>query len=259
VKKIQSKPLFLVIVITLIIITFIAFESASNRATLGLYSLLKIPTKIVSAVFKTGYELLHFKSIANENLRLQRETTEIRSKLATLNEALAENKRLREILALKDRFSSRPIVCRVIGRVSSNWSEGLTIDKGLSDGLHEDMAILANGALIGKITGLGKSTARVSLITDPEMRIAAISERSRQGGLIYGIARGRCIMKFIPKDADIKVDDLVVSSGISGIYPKGILIGIVLDVKTEPNGLYQFALVEPATSPMMIEEVIAIE
>lgn len=258
-KKNQSKQLSLVIAFAIIIIFFLAFKGASNRATLGLYSLLGLPTKIVSAISKTSYELLHFKSIANENLKLKRQITEIESKLANLNEALAENKRLKELLAIKDKLSTRSIVCRVIGRDSSNWTESLIIDKGSKDGLHEDMVVLANGALVGKITAIGKTSARVSLITDPEIRVAAISERSRAGGLTYGIARGRCIMKFIPKDADIKMNDLVVSAGLSGIYPKGILIGKVLDVKTEPNGLYQFALIEPAANPMAIEEVLVIE
>lgn len=258
-KKFQNKPLSLVIAIGLIIITLIAFQAASNRVTLGLYTLIKIPTKIISAIFKTGYELLHFKSIAGENLRLKREVTDLKSKLATLNEALAENKRLKEILAIKDKLPSRLIVCRVIGRHSSNWTEGLIIDKGSNDGLRTDTAVFANGALIGKITAVGISSARVSLITDPEIRIAAISQRTRASGLIYGIARGRSIMKFIPKDADVKANDLVVSSGLSGIYPKGFLIGTVLDVKMEPNGLYQFALIEPAANPMAIEEVMVIE
>ncbi len=258
-RKIQSKPLSLAIAIAIIIIVFIAFEAASNRATLSIYSLLRFPTKIISAIFKTGYELLHFKSIANENLRQKRQATELKSKLANLNEALAENKRLKEILAVKDKLPTRSIVCRVIGRNSSNWRESLIIDKGSNDGLHEDMAALANGALIGKITGVGKSNARVSLITDPEIRVAALLQRSRASGLIYGIARGRCIMKFIPKDADIKANDSVVTSGLSGIYPKGILVGVVLDVKMEPNGLYQFALIEPVANPMAIEEVIVME
>lgn len=258
-KKNQNKPLFLVIAILLIIIFFITFKSASNRTTLGLYSLIEIPTKIVSAVLKTGYELLHFKSIANENLRLKRELTGLKSKLTNLNEALAENKRLKEILAIKDKLATRSIVCRVVSRASSNWAEGLVIDKGSDDGLHEDMAVLANGALIGKITAVGKSTSRVSLVTDPEIRVAVISERTRASGLIYGIARGRCIMKFISKDADIKANDSVVTSGLSGTYPKGILVGTVLDVRMEPNGLYQFALIGPAANPAAIEEVLAIE
>lgn len=258
-KKNQKKQLSAAIAIFLTIIFFVAFGTASNRATLGLYSLIEIPAKIISAVFRTGYELLHFKSIANENLRLKRELTALKSKSAAFDEALAENKRLKDILAIKDKLPLRTIVCRVIGRASSNWTEGLVIDKGSKEGLREDMAVLANGALIGKITAVGRSSSRVSLITDPEIRVAAISERSRAGGLIYGIARGRCIMKFIPKDADIKASDSVVSSGLSGIYPKGILVGTVLDVKMEPNGLYQFALVGPAADPMSIEEVVAIE
>ncbi len=258
-KKIQNKPLSLVIAILLIIIFFTVFKSASNNATFGLYSLIEIPAKIVSDILKTGYELLHFKSIANENLRLKRELTELKSKFAAFNEASAENKRLKEILAIKDKLASRSIVCRVVGRTSSNWTEGLVIDKGSNDGLHEDMAVLANGALIGKITAVGKSTSRVSLITDPEIRVAVISERTRVSGLIYGIARGRSIMKFISKDADIKADDSVISSGLSGIYPKGILVGKVLDVKMEPNGLYQFALIGPAANPAAIEEGLAIE
>src|SRR3989338_3271968 len=177
---------------------------------------------------------------------MNNERDALKSKLTALDEALSENKRLKEILAVKDKLPTRAAVSRVTGRDFSNWSESLIIDKGSKDGLHEDMAILANGVVIGKITAAGRSSARVSLITDPEIRVSVVSQRGRVGGLLYGIGRGRSIMKFIPKDADIKPGDLIVTSSISGIYPKCFLVGKVLSVKYELNRLYQLAVVEPA-------------
>lgn len=258
-KKEQKKLLFSVAAILLITFLFIAFDSFTNRTTLGLYSLLQLPTRIASAFFKTGYELLHFKSIANENLRLNNELTALRSKVASFDELAAENKRLKDLLEIKDKLPGRAIACRVIGRDFSNWTESLIIDKGTKDGIRKDTAVIAHGAVIGKITATGRSNARVSLITDPEIRIAVISQRTRTSGLAYGVARGRTIMKFIPKDADIKTDDVIVTSGLSGIYPSGYLIGKVVEVKLEPNRLYKFALIQPAADPMAIEEVIVVE
>lgn len=258
-KKFQNKPLLFGLVVSLIIIFFVFLTSLSNRTTLGINSLLQIPTKVVSYILQTGYELLHFKSIANENRRLHNERETLKSKLTALDEALSENKRLREILAVKDKLLTRAVVSRVTGRDFSNWSESLIIDKGSKDDVHEDMAVLANGAVIGKVTAAGRSSARVSLITDPEIRVSVVSQRGRVGGLLYGIGRGRSIMKFIPKEADIKPGDLIVTSSVSGVYPKGFLVGKVLSVKYELNKLYQFAVIEPAVKAMAVEEVIAVE
>lgn len=258
-KKFQNKPLFLIVSVCLIIVIFFAFKAVSDVTTLGLYSILQIPNKIFSSVVRTGYELLHFKSIASENFRLHRELTAMTAKAAALGEASSENKRLKELLTVKDKLPGRSVVSRVIGRDYSNWAENLVIDKGFKDGVREGMAALADGAVIGKVTAAGQSNARISLITDPEIRVPVVIQRSRAGGLLYGIARGRAIIKFIPKNADIKAGDLIVTSGISGVYPKGFLVGKVLDVKEELNKLYQFALVEPAADSTSIEEVLVIE
>lgn len=258
-KKFQNKALLFGLVVSLTLIFFVFLTPLSNKTTLGINSLLQVPAKIVSYIFQTGYELLHFKSIANENRRLHNERDTLKSKLTVLDEALSENKRLKEILAVKDKLPTRAVVSRVTGRDLSNWSESLIIDKGSKNGVHEDMAVLANGAIIGKVTAAGRSSARVSLITDPEIRVAVISQRGRVGGLLYGIGRGRSIMKFIPKEADIKPGDLVVTSSVSGVYPKGFLVGKVLSVNYELNKLYQFAVIEPAVKAMAIEEAIAVE
>lgn len=210
-------------------------------------------------MFKTGFELLHFKSIASENLRLHNKVSALESGAAVFEEMRLENKRLKELLQLKENFPVYSAACRVIGREISNWTENLIVDKGSKDGLRKDMAVLANSAVIGKISAAGISSARVLLLTDPEMRISVISQRTRVEGLIYGIGRRRAIMKFIPKDADIKQGDTVVTSGLGGIYPGGILVGKVLDVKFELNRLYKFALIEPAVNMMAVEEVMAVK
>ena len=258
-RKFQNKPLTLVAAVSLVIILFIAFESLANRTALGLYSVLQIPTQIASAVFETGFELLHFKSIANENKKLKREMMALGSRTAALDEALSENKRLKGILAMKDKLANRSVAAKVTGQDFSNWSESLIINKGARDGMKEDMAVFSNGVVIGKITAVGRTSSRVSLISDPEVRVAVISQRGRAGGLMYGIAHGRCIMKFIPKESDIKAGDTIVTSGTSGVYPQGFLVGKVLDVKLEFNRMYQFAVIEPAVSPLAVEEVLAVE
>jgi rod shape-determining protein MreC len=121
------------------------------------------------------------------------------------------------------------------------------------------MAAIADGVVIGKVTAVGIGSSRVSLITDPEIRVSVVSQRGRAGGLMYGIAHGRCIIKFIAKDADIKTGDTVVTSGVSDVYPSGFLVGKVIDVKMEFNGMYQFAVIEPSFNAMAVEEVLAVE
>ncbi len=258
-KKFQNKPLTLVAAVSLFIILLIAFESLANRTTLGLNSILHLPAQIASAVVETGFELLHFKSIANENKRLQRDAAALKSRAAALDEAVSENRRLKGILSMKDKIGRRSVAAKVTKLDLTNWSESLVINKGANDRMKEDMAVLADGVIIGKVTAVGLSSSRVSLVTDPEIRVAVVSQRGRASGLMYGITHGRCIMKFIPKDADIKAGDTVVASGTSGVYPQGFLAGKVIDARLEFNQMYQFAVIEPAINPMAIEEVLAVE
>ncbi|MDD5073144.1 MAG: rod shape-determining protein MreC [Candidatus Omnitrophica bacterium] len=258
-KKFQNKPLTVVAAVSFVIILLIAFESLTNRTTLGLHSILQVPAQIASAVFGTGFELLHFKSIANENKRLKRDVAALGSRAAALDEAVSENRRLKGLLSMKDKIGRRSVAAKVTGLDISNWAESLIINKGIKDGIKEDMAALADGVVIGKVTAVGRVSSRVSLVSDPEIRVAVVSQRGRAGGLMYGIAHGRCIMKFIPKDADIKAGDTVVISGTSGVYPQGFLVGKVIDVKMEFNMMYQFAVIEPAINPMAVEEVLTVE
>ncbi len=258
-RKFHNKPLIAIVAVSLLIILLVVSESFTNGTSLALNSVLQFPTMIASAVFKTGYELLHFKSIANENLRLKRDLAALSSRAAAMDEAVSENRRLKELLSLKDKMPKRSVAAKVSGRDFSNWGESVVISKGSRGGIKEEMAVFADGVVIGKVTAVGIGSSRVSLITDPEIRVSVVSQRGRAGGLMYGIAHGRCIMKFISKDADIKEGDTVVTSGVSGVYPAGFLVGKVLDVKTEFNGMYRFAVIEPAMNAMSIEEVLAVE
>lgn len=255
----QDKRLSLIAAVCLALTFLVAFTIFSDITTISLRSLFRIPSSVASFIFKTSFELLHFKSIASENLRLHNKVTALEAGICAFEELKAENNRLKELLSLKERLSVDSVACRVIGREISNWTENLIVDKGSKDGLRKDMAVLANSAVIGKIAAAGRSSARVLLLTDPEMRISVISQRTRVEGLIYGIGRRRAIMKFIPKDADIKQGDIIVTSGLGGIYPGGILAGKVLNIKFESNRLYKFALIEPAVNTMAVEEVMAVK
>ncbi len=258
-RKFQNKRLISVSVISFLILLLVISGPFTKGVSLSLYSILSFPTKIASVIFRTGYELLHFKSIANENLRLKRDMTALSSRAAAMDEAIAENKRLKELLSLKDRIAKRAVAAKVTGRDFSNWGESIIIGKGSRNGIKTGMAAMADGVVIGKVTAVGIGSSRVSLITDPEIRVSVVSQRGRAGGLMYGIAHGRCIMKFIAKDSDIKTGDTVVTSGVSDVYPSGFLAGKVIDVKMELNGMYQFAVIEPAFNAMAVEEVLAVE
>jgi len=203
VRKFQNKRLISVSVISFLILLLVISGPFTKGVSLSLYSILSFPTKIASVIFRTGYELLHFKSIANENLRLKRDMTALSSRAAAMDEAIAENKRLKELLSLKDRIAKRAVAAKVTGRDFSNWGESIIIGKGSRNGIKTGMAAMADGVVIGKVTAVGIGSSRVSLITDPEIRVSVVSQRGRAGGLMYGIAHGRCIMKFIAKDSHI--------------------------------------------------------
>jgi len=182
----------------------------------------------------------------------------LRWRLFDYRELAQENNRLKELLDFKQKSPLRLIAARVIGRSPDSWSSNVIIDKGKNSRIRPGMIVVGSRGLVGKVVESGDNNSRVLLINDPSQGVSSIVQRSRQEGLVSGTLGGNLIMRYLPDEAQIVVGDLVITSELSRVYPKGLLVGKVINIGRDFSGLCRYAIVRPAVDLAAIEEVLVI-
>jgi len=200
--------------------------------------------------------------LAEEKSQLTREIVALKTKLYHLSEEEAENRRLRDLLEYKKETKDLYdfTLAKVIARDPGSWYKTLVLNRGHRDGLSKNMAVVTPDGLIGIIDRTTAYTSEVLLIIDAESAVGAkILENRVTTGIASGIGRADYMkMIHLPHDAPLEKGQTIVSSGLGGLYPEGLLIGTVSEIKIEPNGLIKSAFLEPAADFNSIEEVFVI-
>ncbi|NLW90707.1 MAG: rod shape-determining protein MreC [Syntrophomonadaceae bacterium] len=180
-----------------------------------------------------------------------------------LLEYRAEALRLRKILAFAEpkRDEYNLISARVVARNSQNWYKYLVIDQGQEAGVVKDMAVISPQGLVGRVGSVSRNSAQVILITDRETAVGAILQKTRETrGIVEGLGNSSQLrMVNIPYYSKIEKGNIVVTSGLSKVYPKGIAIGKISKVTKEPSGLLLTAQLKPMTDFDKLEEVLVIK
>ncbi len=223
-----------------------------------LINIFELPMAIISSLRQEVGGLIFFHSNLVQNQKLKAKVDFLRKQLNDRNELLMENTRLRSLLGFKESLSYKVIAARVIGRDPSNWSSTIIIDKGSSSGIKIGSACVTFYGLVGRVEETSSSTSKIMLINDPNLSVSAIVQRSRQEGLVCGSLGGTLLMKYLPKDSDIKVSDKIVTSGLTNIYPKGLPVGWVVDIQEEFSNLASYAIIKPAVDLSALEEVLIV-
>ncbi len=207
--------------------------------------------------------LFDFGTLQEENEELRKELA-IRENLRyQVLELQKENFRLREMLDFKERSEYELLPAEVIARDPSNWFETITINRGASHGVMKNMAVITSQGLIGNILKVSRNSSQVLLLTDSRRAVSALVARSREPGTI-GVVEGfsgdslSLRMINLPPEANIQPGDSVISSGLGGIFPKGLVIGTVQETGMDQYGLLQQALVLPAANFNRLEEVLIV-
>jgi rod shape-determining protein MreC len=202
--------------------------------------------------------------LAKQNEELRRENDSLRRQVQTLGEIGDENLQLRQLLGLKEHVAFHTVTARVIGRDASNWWKSIQIDHGTNDGLREKLAVINADGLVGKIVSVTKGESRVLLLTDPNCKVSALLQNTREPGVAAGVETSfrfspRCVMTYVNRDAKIKLGEPVISSGLGGVFPKGILVGTVNTAQlNKQTGMYQDVDIKPAVDFRRLEEVLVI-
>lgn len=202
-------------------------------------------------------------TVHEQNQMLRNEVNELRTMNAEASEYYAENQRLRALLGYKQTARQFDfLAASIIGRDSATWSSTVIINRGTKDGVQENMVVVTEKGLVGHIVEAGPVSSKVQLILDPRSSVGTIVQRaeSRMTGTVEGDMDNPTMPKMvnIPKTGDVQEGDVVVTSGFGGVYPKGLMVGIVSSLQNDPGGLLKIALLEPAVDFQKLEDVMVI-
>jgi rod shape-determining protein MreC len=229
-----------------------------EAVTFGLFAEVQRGSSVgVSGVRGFWHRYGSLRSVERENTELKRQLESVQVELQE-QRALADRARgLQELLDLRDRSKLRTIAAEIIASSASPDFQTLTLDKGKSSGLRTDMAVIANDGVVGRIVVPSGRAAKVQLLIDRNAAAGALVERSRAQGIAKGVGDSRLELEFVSEAADVAVGDLVVTSGIEGIFPKGFTIGRV-EVVEKTGPAYKRITVKPAVDFSRLEEVLVV-
>ena len=189
---------------------------------------------------------------------LKAENEQLRSRNAELEETNQSTQRLQGLLDLKNTYNLQSTGARVISGSTDSFNNTIVIDKGTSSGLAVGMPVVDSGGVIGQIIECGPTTSTVRLITDEKSGVAAMVQSSRAQGMLMGSASRQITLNLINTNQKVAVGDIVVTSGLGGVFPKGLPLGKVTSVEAAPGSLYYTIVIEPFGNVSTNEEVMVI-
>lgn len=270
-----NKRLIILLVSIIILVALIGFSLREREQLTAPEQFVKDTAGWVQNIFsKPASAVAGFFNNVNDLQNTYEENKELKKRLDKLamlekevQQLTKENEELRELLDNKDTLRAySPIQATVIGRNPERWNEILIIDKGSMHGIKQNMAVVtSNGSMIGKIKSTQKFTSTVQLLTtvDPTNRISAeiMNGKKSYFGTIEGYDEERKLLKLkrIPNEAKIKKGQTVITSGLGGVFPSGLLIGKVVDAEPDEFGLNQTAFVKPGADMYDIRNVMVVK
>lgn len=220
-------------------------------------------TGVTSSVEGFLTSLVRLRTLEQEYAALQTRAEQLEAENNTLREVEQENERLRSLLKFAEtrprlELRGAQIVARVIGEESTNFSETILIDLGAVHGIRTGMPVVTDQGLVGRISEVTENISKVLLLNDVGSSASALLAESRLNGIVHGSASGDLIMDFIPQGPTFTVGEAVLSSGLGGKFPRGLAIGVIESIDSQPNAVFQTARVHPAVDFGSLELVMVI-
>jgi rod shape-determining protein MreC len=203
----------------------------------------------------------YFYLVATErqNTELRRQLEEYKQRQVHFQEAQEALTRLEGLLDLKRQVALPVIGARVLAYDPSLWSRSAIIDQGKAQGVKEGLPVLAPQGIVGRIVEVYPQYSKVMLIVDRKSGADAMVQRTRVRGVLKGKGGNRCSLEYVPKNADVQVGDLVLASGLVGLYPKGLVFGKVTAANKKNPGVFQEIEVTPNVDLSTLEEVLVVK
>jgi rod shape-determining protein MreC len=244
-------------------------ETAGGRSLVGrgLFLLLspiqRLGAASVGVVLDAWRSYIALRDAREESLRLSERVRTLEVLLAEKRALAAEADRLRGLLELRQILPLKTIVAEITMRDATPWYRSITIDKGSADGVHLDAPVISPSGVVGRVIAVGPSAAKVQTILDRNLAVGAMVDRSRVAGVVVnrtGLgAEGQpdLLMNYVPALADVVVGDVLVTSGLDRIFPKGLVIGRVVAVGGG-SALFREVSVAPSVRFDTVEELLVV-
>ncbi len=259
------RPFVLCCLISLLLLTFYIREGESGpiHSVRSVVNTVTTPVRMVGSVVAAPFHaignVVSNVTAPQETLSELREQNEqLTAEVAKLTEAEKTAERLEGLLGLQSTYSLESTAARIVGGSSDAWSQTVTIDKGTIDGLEVGMAVCNSGGAIGQIVEVSASSSTVRLLTDENSGISAMVQRSRAQGILQGQPDGSLLLNYVTADSDVSVGDIVITSGLGGVFPKGLPLGTVTSVNRASNATYYTVTVRAQSLAENNEEVLVI-
>ncbi len=267
----RNRPLMVTIIVVIILLVVLVITAGTNNMS-GTESVVgSIFSPIQSALYSATDAIGDFfarifsgTDLESEVLELEARVAELEGQLQDYNEVKLENERLKELLNFDTTTTNLEYVsCHVIGKAPGHWFNMFVIDAGLSSGIKVDMPVVNGDGLVGRVVHVGANFSRVMALIDSSSGVSGIVERTRDIGILSGANTSGdedvlLSMSNLPLDADLMPGDKIITSGLAGIFPKGIPIGEVVEVSQSNDGMRNQALVSPWVDFSQLEEVMII-
>ena len=257
--------LVLLIVISLVLVT-LTFRAGSTGVFAGVRSATvtlttpfqRFMTWVSSPFVGTWRFLSGLGTLSKRNADLGKQVADLNLKLVRLQELEAENSTLRKLAALDPPPPGRTAVATVVGYVPGGWERGLIIDVGRAKGVRPGAPVMVAEGVVGEVVRVGLGGAEVKLMTDPRGGTGALIQQTRDVGVVEGSVTGDLYLRYVPRDSTAKRGDTIVTSGLAGTFPKGLLIGTVRGVADSQSGLYKDIAVRSRVDFRRLERVIVL-
>ena len=266
----KNRPLLITIIIAVILILLLVFTSGD-----GMVGGQSVAGGILSKVQVWFYDasnavgdffsgLFGGNDVQRENEELRQTVNRLEEETQMMTELEQENERLRELLNYAEENSEFTYVtARVTAKEPGHWFESFTINVGRNQGIAEGMAVVNSDGLIGRVSDVGGSWAKVMTIIDSRSSVSALLEQSRYNGVVQGktqadVGNAQCDIVNLPYETELLPGDKVLTSGLNDLLPKGLLIGEIEEVPTDSSGTEKTAVVKTAVDFTRLEEVLII-
>ena len=231
------------------------FESIVVWFFSPIQNLLTSTTSYVSDAFDHYFFLVE---TSKENDRLLLKVNLLSKKN---NELIERNKLLERsdnLIEFLDKDERPFVIAKVIGYDATQWSKVIFINRGTNHKVQKNSSVMNNAGVIGHVIHSSPNSSKVLLITDGRSAVDSLFQETRESGITVGTGENICEMKFVPISAKINLGDKVISSGLGGVFPKGLVVGSVVDIFKQSQELFQDIMVEPSADLSNIEEVIVL-
>jgi len=220
-------------------------------------------SNLARGIGEVAQTIRDLRALREENARLRRENEALTIENVQLKEAEAENKRLRRLLNFVKAnpaydYRGGEVIARIIGHDPNLYLDFIMIDLGEGDGVTPGMPVVTERGLVGRISEVHDGASKVLLITDVNSAVAALVQNSRATGVVRGLAGGGLLLDQIPQDVVVHEGEIVLTSGLGGTFPKGLVIGQISKVYQRDYEMFQQARVRPTVDFRNLEQVLVI-